>query len=155
MKLTECPPRSITRNSDIAGDLLNHRKWWDDTFNQHSGSMILYTLNQRGNAIDLMWQPGTIKFQNANYHRLKFRKKYELFCNILIMNIKPSPNHQQYLLTLKKMGAEKRLLKALELSAITKELFLTGLRKRFPEKTETEIKEIYLQRLSKCHNRNY
>lgn len=71
------------------------------------------------------------------------------------MNIKPSPNHQQYILTLKKMGAEKRLLKALELSAITKELFLTGLRKRFPEKTETEIKEIYLQRLSKCHNRNY
>ena len=53
------------------------------------------------------------------------------------------------------MGAEQRLLKVLELSAITKELFLSGLNKRFPDKTTLEIKEIYLQRLSKCYNRNY
>ncbi len=71
------------------------------------------------------------------------------------MNIKQSPNHILYLTTLNKMSAEQRLLKALELSAITKELFLDGLNKRFPDKTETEIKEIYLQRLAKCYNRNY
>jgi len=71
------------------------------------------------------------------------------------MNIKQLPNHRQYLKTLNKMSAEQRLLKALELSAITKELFLSGLNKRFPNKTETEIKEIYLQRLAKCYNRNY
>ncbi len=71
------------------------------------------------------------------------------------MNYRATPNHRQYLLTLTKMGAERRLLKALELSSITKELFLSGLHKRFPDKTETEIKEIYLQRLDKCHNRNY
>jgi len=71
------------------------------------------------------------------------------------MSIKQLPNHKQYLITLNKMSAEKRLLKALELSAITKELFLAGLNKRFPDKTETEIKEIYLQRLAKCYNRNY
>jgi len=53
------------------------------------------------------------------------------------------------------MGPEQRLLKALELSTITKELFMSGLHKRFPDKTETEIKEIYLQRLGKCYNRNY
>ncbi len=53
------------------------------------------------------------------------------------------------------MSAEQRLLKALELSAITKELFISGLRKRFPDKTETEIHKIYLQRLTKCYNRNY
>lgn len=53
------------------------------------------------------------------------------------------------------MGAEQRLIKALELSSITKELFINGLRKRFPNKTEKEIKEIYLQRLAKCYNRNY
>ncbi len=71
------------------------------------------------------------------------------------MNIKQSPNHRQYLTTLNKMSAEQRLLKALELSAITKELFLSGLDKRFPDKTKPEIKEIYLQRLAKCYNRNY
>lgn len=71
------------------------------------------------------------------------------------MNNKATPNHRQYLLTLSKMGAEQRLIKAFELSSITKELFITGLHKRFPYKTETEIKEIYLQRLAKCYNRNY
>lgn len=71
------------------------------------------------------------------------------------MSIKQLPNHKQYLIALSKMSAEKRLLKALELSAITKELFLAGLNRRFPDKTETEIKEIYLQRLAKCYNRNY
>jgi hypothetical protein len=71
------------------------------------------------------------------------------------MNIKQSQNHKQYLITLTKMSAEQRLLKALELSAITKELFISGLRKRFSDKTETEIHQIYLQRLTKCYNRNY
>ncbi len=71
------------------------------------------------------------------------------------MNIKQSLNHKQYLATLKKMSAEQRFIKALELSAITKELFIAGLNKRFPGKTKKEIKEIYLQRLAKCYNRNY
>jgi len=71
------------------------------------------------------------------------------------LNSKKSPNHKQYLATLNKMSNEQRLLKALELSAITKELFLAGLNKRFPDKTKAEIKEIYLQRLAKCYNRNY
>ena len=71
------------------------------------------------------------------------------------MSIKQSPNHKQYLTTLVKMSAEQRLLKALELSALIKALFIEGLNKRFPDKTETEIKEIYLQRLAKCYNRNY
>ena len=53
------------------------------------------------------------------------------------------------------MSTEQRLIKALELSAITKELFITGLHKRFPQNTTTEIKELYLQRLAKCYNRNY
>ena len=71
------------------------------------------------------------------------------------MSIKQSPNHKQYLTTLNRMSAEQRLLKALELSALTKELFMAGLNKRFPDKTGTELKEIYLQRLAKCYNRNY
>ncbi len=71
------------------------------------------------------------------------------------MNIKPAPDHAQYLAVLKNMSAEQKLMKALELSRMTKELFMTGLVKRFPEKTNAEIKEIYLQRLAKCYNRNY
>lgn len=71
------------------------------------------------------------------------------------MNHKINPNHRQYLETLTKMGTEQRFVKALELSLLTKELFIIGLHKRFPNKTEAEIKEIYLQRLAKCYNRNY
>ncbi|MBD0286514.1 MAG: hypothetical protein ICV84_06605 [Flavisolibacter sp.] len=57
------------------------------------------------------------------------------------MSSKPAPNHKRYLITLHKMSPEQRLLKALELSAITKELFKAGLIKRFPDKTEAEIKK--------------
>jgi hypothetical protein len=71
------------------------------------------------------------------------------------MDIKPRPNHRQYLEMLAKMTPEQRLMKAFQLSAMGKELFLTGLRSRFPEKTEEEIKKIYLKRIKKCWNRNY
>ena len=53
------------------------------------------------------------------------------------------------------MSPEARLLKAFELSEFSRELFLHGLRRRFPELSENEIKKIYLERLEKCHNRNY
>jgi hypothetical protein len=55
------------------------------------------------------------------------------------MNIKPDPNHQLYLQILSRMTPGERLRKAFELSEFTKKLFLSGLRKRFPEKTEKEI----------------
>lgn len=71
------------------------------------------------------------------------------------MEIKPDPNHHIYLAILKKMTPEQRLAKAFELSALTKELFLSGLHKRFPFKSEMEIKAIYLDRIAKCYNRNY
>jgi hypothetical protein len=71
------------------------------------------------------------------------------------MDIKTRQNHFVYLQTLKRMTSEQRLKKAFELSDFTKELFLHGLKKRFPEKTEAEIKAIYLERIALCHNRNY
>ncbi|MDD8018640.1 MAG: hypothetical protein PHP42_09730 [Bacteroidota bacterium] len=71
------------------------------------------------------------------------------------MNIKPQPNHQQYLVALKKLGPEGRLRKAIELSEFSKQLFLEGLRSRFPEKNEVEIKVLYLERITKCYNRNF
>ena len=71
------------------------------------------------------------------------------------MDIKPRPNHQLYLQILQRMTPDERLAKAFELSAFAKALFLEGLRKTFPNKTEEEIKKLYLERISKCHNRNY
>jgi hypothetical protein len=68
---------------------------------------------------------------------------------------KPRPNHRRYLEVLRSMTPEQRLLKAFELSEFAKELFLHGLRKRFPDATEEELHKIFLARLAKCHNRNY
>lgn len=53
------------------------------------------------------------------------------------------------------MTPEDRLLKSFELSEFSKELFLHGLRKRFPDLSDEKIKKLYLERLDKCHNRNY
>ena len=69
--------------------------------------------------------------------------------------IKTCPNHKLYLTVLRKMTPEQRLLKAFELSEFSNRLFLHGLRKRFSEKSEAEIMKTYLERLEKCHNRNY
>jgi hypothetical protein len=71
------------------------------------------------------------------------------------MNIKPDPNHQIHLQVLRRMTPEQRLMKAFELSDFIRELFLQGLRKRFSEKTEEEIRKIFLERIAKCYNRNY
>lgn len=71
------------------------------------------------------------------------------------MNLKTNPNHKIYIETLRKMTPEQRYAKSIELTKMTKELFLHGLRKRYPDKSESEIKKIYLSRISKCYNRNY
>lgn len=71
------------------------------------------------------------------------------------MNIKKRPNHAIYIKALRRMSPEARLLKAFELSAFSRQLFLQGLRRRFPDKSEAEIHKLYLERLDKCHNRNY
>ena len=71
------------------------------------------------------------------------------------MKIKKRPNQNIYIQTLRRMTPEKRLLKAFELSQFSKELFLHGLHKRFPDLSEDVIRKIYLDRIKKCHNRNY
>ena len=71
------------------------------------------------------------------------------------MNVKPRPNHALYIETLRGMTPEQRLLKAFELSELAKQLFLQGLKKRFPEKTTEEIKIFYRERIALCHNQNY
>jgi hypothetical protein len=60
-----------------------------------------------------------------------------------------------YIQALRNMTPEKRLLKAFELSELSRGLFLEGLHRRFPDLPEEAIKKIYLERIDKCHNRNY
>ena len=69
--------------------------------------------------------------------------------------MKPHPNHALFILALRNMTPEQRLSKAFELSRMARELFMQGLRKRFPCKSEDELKQLYLERIAKCHNRNY
>lgn len=73
----------------------------------------------------------------------------------IIMNLKKNPNHKEYIQILREMSPEKRLLKAFELSELSKQLFIHGLRKRFPDLPEDDFKKLLLNRLEKCHNRNY
>ena len=69
------------------------------------------------------------------------------------MDPKPRPNHQLYLEALRRLTPEQRLLKAFELTELSRELFRAGLRQRFPGADEAELQRIYLERLEKCHNR--
>jgi hypothetical protein len=71
------------------------------------------------------------------------------------MNSKSRPNHKLYIQVLRNMSPEKRLLKAFELSEFARQLFIHGLRKRFPHLEESEFKKLLFERLDKCHNRNY
>ena len=71
------------------------------------------------------------------------------------MDIKPRPNHLKYLDILRSMTPEQRLLKAFQLSKFSKRLFLAGLRHRFENLSEAELRVLATKRLEKCHNRNY
>ena len=71
------------------------------------------------------------------------------------MNPKKNPNHKEYIRILRNMTPEQRLLKAFDLSEFTKQLFIHGLRKRFPDLPEEEFHKLLLERIEKCHNRNY
>jgi hypothetical protein len=71
------------------------------------------------------------------------------------MDPKPRPNHKRYIEILRRMSPGERLKKAFELSDMTKQLFRQGLRKRFPDLTDEAFHRLYLERLEKCHNRNF
>lgn len=66
-----------------------------------------------------------------------------------------SPDHKEYIKMLRNMSPEDRLRKSFELTELTKNLFLAGLKNRFPDLSDKEIKKIYLKRINKCHNLNY
>jgi hypothetical protein len=70
-------------------------------------------------------------------------------------DMKPRPNHDVYIKVLRRMTAEQHLLKAFELSALTRELFITGMRRRFPGLNAIELKKLIQERLERCHNQIY
>jgi hypothetical protein len=70
-------------------------------------------------------------------------------------DMKPRPNHDVYIKVLRRMSAEQHLLKAFELSALTRELFIAGMRRRFPELNAIEFKKLVRERLEQCHNQIY
>jgi hypothetical protein len=61
----------------------------------------------------------------------------------------------RYINVLRRMTPGQRLAKAMELSELGKRLFLQGLRRRFPEADDQRIHALYLNRIARCHNRNY
>lgn len=71
------------------------------------------------------------------------------------MDPKPRPNHKLYIDILRRMTPEQKVMKAFELSEMSKSLFRQGLRARFPDLPENEFHELYLKRLALGHNRNW
>jgi hypothetical protein len=71
------------------------------------------------------------------------------------MDPKPRPNHRRYLEALHRMGPQKRLQKAFELSEMSRRWFVAGLRKRFPDLPEPEFRRVMIQQLNRCRNRSY
>jgi hypothetical protein len=49
------------------------------------------------------------------------------------MNIKNKPNHKLYIQLLRQMSPEEKLQKAFALSDFSRQLFIHGLRQRFPQ----------------------
>lgn len=64
-------------------------------------------------------------------------------------------SHREYIKIIKRLTPEERLKKCFELNELTKQLFLTGLKNRFPNLSQEEIKKLYLKRINKCHNLDY
>jgi hypothetical protein len=71
------------------------------------------------------------------------------------MSPKPQPNRALYIQALRRMTPAQRLAKAMELSDLGKSLFLHGLRRRFPHADDNQLHALYLERIARCHNRNY
>lgn len=75
--------------------------------------------------------------------------------SISFVDPKPRPNHARTIRILRGMSADARLRVALELGESSRRLFEEGLRKARPGLSEAESHRLLLERLDKCHNRNY
>jgi hypothetical protein len=71
------------------------------------------------------------------------------------MELKSKPNRRAYIQALARMTPAQRLAKAMELSELANQLFLHGLRRRYPGADEKQILAEYLARTARFHYRNY
>jgi len=62
---------------------------------------------------------------------------------------------REYKKIMKKVSCQERLKKSLDLSDLTKQLFLTGLKNRYPGLDDKKITEIYIERIKKCSRQSY
>jgi hypothetical protein len=53
------------------------------------------------------------------------------------------------------MTPQERLRKALELSQFSRTLVVAGLRRLHPDASAEEFQRVLLERLERCHNRNF
>jgi hypothetical protein len=76
---------------------------------------------------------------------------------ISIQTVDPKlrPNHARTIGILRGMSSDARLRAALELGESSRKLFEAGLRKARPGLSDSEMHRLLLERLDKCHNRNY
>ncbi len=71
------------------------------------------------------------------------------------MNETDRQTHREYIKILKRMTPQERLRKAFELSDLTKSLFITGLKMRYPDYSKKDIKNLYIEKIHKCHSSDY
>ena len=70
-------------------------------------------------------------------------------------NPKSHPNRERYIAILRGMTPQQKLERMFELNELGKELVRAGIRSRFPNLLENEIKKMVVQKVIECHNRNY
>lgn len=63
--------------------------------------------------------------------------------------------HQAYLRILARMTPGEKMLRAMELSDLGRQMLKDALRRRFPHLSKERLHALYLERLELCHNRNY
>jgi hypothetical protein len=68
-------------------------------------------------------------------------------------DLKPHPNHREYIRILRRLTPEQRLLKAMELTDLGRRLLLDGLRRRHPDLDAARLRTLYLERIARCHNK--
>lgn len=63
--------------------------------------------------------------------------------------------HQAYLRILARIPPGEKMLQAMELSDLGRQMLKDALRNAFPQLDEERLHQLYLERLELCHNRNY
>jgi hypothetical protein len=69
--------------------------------------------------------------------------------------IKTYPNKDRYHEILKAMSSREKLEKSFELTEMANEVFWAGLKSRYPQLSEVELRRLYVQKLKECHNQSY